>query len=133
MQTKATSHAVYNIWNHLVWCTKYRQPVMVNAIEVEVKTTIGQICATQEWEIGGLEVMPDHIHLFVSTPPTIAPTEIVGRIKSITAIVAFKMFPNLKRRKFWSSGMWSKGYYVGTAGSVSADIIKKYIENQKHI
>ena len=75
--------------------------------------------------------MPDHIHLFVSAPPTIAPTEIVKILKSISANRIFKTFLNLKKNKFWGSGLWSKGYYVGTAGAVSSEIIVKYIQNQK--
>lgn len=77
--------------------------------------------------------MPDHIHLFVSAPPYIAPTEIVKTIKSISAVEVFKTFKDLKRKKFWGSGLWSKGYYVGTAGTVTDETIQKYIEEQKNI
>lgn len=76
--------------------------------------------------------MPDHVHLFISAPPTIAPTEIVKILKSVSAYWIFKGFPNLKKSKFWGSGLWSKGYYVGTAGAVSSEIIQKYIQNQKN-
>jgi len=78
-----------------------------------------------------MEVTPDHIHLFVSVKPYVSPTEMVKTIKSITTVWIFKKFPNLKKRKFWGSGLWSKGYYVGTAGAVSAETIQKYIKNQK--
>jgi len=56
--------------------------------------------------------MPDHIHLFVSAPPYIAPMEMVKTIKSISATEVFRRFKNLKARGFWGSGLWSKGYYV---------------------
>ena len=75
--------------------------------------------------------MPDHIHLFLSAPPQIAPTEIVKTIKSISAIKIFRTFPKLKKQKFWGCGLWSDGYYVGTAGTVTAETIRKYIEEQK--
>ncbi|MDR1913685.1 MAG: transposase [Clostridiales bacterium] len=45
----------------------------------------------------------------------------------------FKKFPYMKQQKFWGSGLWSKGYYIGTAGTVTAENIRKYIENQKDI
>jgi putative transposase len=57
----------------------------------------------------------------------------VKTLKSISAVWIFRKFPNLKNRKFWGSGLWSKGYYIGTAGTVSADTIRKYIENQKNV
>ena len=75
--------------------------------------------------------MPDHIHLFISAPPTIAPTELVKIIKSVSSNEMFKAFPSLKKNKFWGSGLWSKWYYIGTAGAVSSEIIKKYIQDQK--
>lgn len=75
--------------------------------------------------------MPNHIHLFISAPPTIAPTELVKILKSVSANEMFKAFPSLKKNKLWGSGLWSKGYYIGTAGAVSSEIIKKYIQDQK--
>jgi putative transposase len=62
---------------------------------------------------------------------TTAPTAIVTKLKSITANRVFAVFPNLKKKYFWGSGLWSRGYYIGTAGNVSAATIRKYIEAQK--
>ena len=64
-------------------------------------------------------------------PPVVSPTEIVSIIKSITANTVFSVIPSLKRRYFCGSALWSRGYYIGTAGNVSAETIKKYIEAQK--
>ena len=75
--------------------------------------------------------MPDHIYLFISAPPTIAPTELVKILKSVSANEMFKAFPSLKKNKFLGSVLWSKGYYIGTAVAVSSEIIKKYIQDQK--
>ena len=75
--------------------------------------------------------MPNHIHLFISAPPTIAPTELVKILKSVSANEMFKAFPSLKKNKFWGSRLWSKGYYIGTAGAVSSEIIKKIYTRPK--
>ncbi|ABO49413.1 transposase IS200-family protein [Desulforamulus reducens MI-1] len=131
MKTNATSHSRYNINYHLVWCPKYRHQVLTDQIETYLKKLIYNICDHYKYEVLTMEVMPDYIHLFVSVKPYVSPTEVVKTIKSITAVWIFKKFPNLKKRKFWGSGLWSKGYYVGTAGPVSAETIQKYIENQK--
>ena len=72
-----------------------------------------------------METMPDHVHIFLSAPPTVAPTEIVRTLKSITTNKVFCSIPSLKKRYFWGSGLWSRGYYIGTAGNVSAETIKK--------
>jgi len=131
VKVKATSHSKYNINYHLVWCPKYRHQILTGLVEAYLKKLIYNICDHYKYEVLSMEIMPDHIHLFVSVKPYISPTEVVKTIKSITAVWIFKKFPNLKKRKFWGSGLWSKGYYVGTAGAVSAETIQKYIDNQK--
>jgi len=77
-----------------------------------------------------MEVMPDHIHIFISAPPFEAPTDIVKILKGVTARRLFMEFPDLKK-KLWKGSIWSPSYYVGTAGHVSAETIKRYIEEQK--
>lgn len=92
-----------------------------------------EICESYEWEVLALEVMPDHLHLFVSAPPKIAPMTIASTLKSIIAVDVFKTFPWLKERKFWGSGLFSRGTYYGSAGTVSSATIMKYIEEQKEV
>jgi len=71
--TKTASHCVYNLNYHIVLMTKYRNKVLMWRIEEFVKEQIPIICQRYEWETLALEVMPEHVHLFVSAPPTIAP------------------------------------------------------------
>ena len=132
-KVRKTSHSIYNINYHIVFCPKYRHSIFKNELETELETELLKIfqvtCYNYGYELLEKEIMPDHIHLFVSAPPTIAPTEIVKTLKSVSAYWIFKAFPNLKKSKFWGSGLWSKGYYIGTAGAVSSEIIQKYIQN----
>jgi putative transposase len=92
---------------------------------------VQEICQRYGWDALAVEVMPDHIHLFVSAPPTIAPNTIAKTIKSILTVAVFKQFSGLKKRRFWGSGLFSDGCYYGSAGTVSSTTIQKYIENQK--
>jgi putative transposase len=114
-----------------VFVTKYRHKVLKDCIEEYVKQRVTELCIQYSWELLALEVMPDHIHIFVSAPPKIAPLTIATTIKSIITIDVFKTFKNLKQQYFWGSGLFSRGCYYGSAGSVSASTIKKYIEEQK--
>ena len=131
METKRTNHSVYNLNYHIVLVTKYRHKVFEGDVETFVKKRIGEICISYGWEQLALELMPDHIHLFVSAPPKTAPLGIATTLKSIIAVDVFRQFPTLKKQKFWGSGLFSRGTYYGSAGAVSGEIIKKYIENQK--
>ncbi|NJR39682.1 MAG: IS200/IS605 family transposase [Leptolyngbyaceae cyanobacterium CSU_1_4] len=116
---------------HIVFCPKYRHQVLSGAIEVQLKQIIGETCKTYGWILHSLEVMPGHVHIFVQLDHTVAPVEVVKMVKSISAVKLFTQFPDLKKRKFWGSGMGSDGAYYGTVGSVSEDAVKKYIETQK--
>lgn len=129
---KSLSHCKYLVQYHLVWCPKFRYNVLKGNVEEALKKILAEICTRYEYEILELEVMADHIHIFISAKPTIAPTDIVRTLKSITTIQLFKEFPALK--KFYSrcGSLWSKGYFVSTIGKVSAETIQKYIQEQKN-
>jgi putative transposase len=129
--TKRTSHSVYNLNDHLVFVTTYRHCVLTGRIADHVKTTIPTVCQRYGWEPLALEVMPDHVHLFLSAPPVTAPVTIGKTVKSILAVDVFRTFPTLKQRYFWGSGLWTDGCYYGSAGTVSAHTIALYIANQK--
>lgn len=131
MQVLSSSHAKHCLGYHIVFCPKYRHQVLEGAIEIELKRIIGEVCKTYEWLLHSIEVMPDHVHLFVQADHTTAPVEIAKTIKSISAVQLFCTFPDLKRRKFWGSGMWSDGTYYGSVGHVLEDAVRKYIETQK--
>ncbi len=72
--------------------------------------------------------MPDYIHLFVSVPPKYAPPTLVKLFKGITSRKLFMEFPELKKQ-FRKGHLWTPFYYLGTAGNISADTIKRYIDN----
>jgi putative transposase len=75
--------------------------------------------------------MPDHVHIFVQADHTTAPVTIAKTLKSISAVHLFNKFPDLKKRKFWGSDLWSQGTYSATVGHISENAVKKYIETQK--
>lgn len=131
MKYRTTDHSVYNLNYHIVLVTKYRNKVLTGAIEEFLKVQVGDICARYGWVVMAIECMPDHVHLFVSSPPKTAPNVIARTVKSILAVAIFRRFPTLKKRRFWGSGLWSRGTYYGSAGTVSGSTIMRYIEQQK--
>ena len=131
MEIKTNSHQVYELGYHIVWVTKYRHPVLVDAVAIVVKQVIAQTCVVYDWKLLEIEVMPDHIHIFVSASPQTAPAEIAKTIKSISAVTVFTAFPKLKGQRFWGSGLWSPSTYFGSVGHISEESIRRYIQNQK--
>ncbi|MFE9205492.1 IS200/IS605 family transposase [Micromonospora sp. NPDC007230] len=119
--------AAYSLGYHVVWCPKYRRPVLVGPVSERLRDLIGQKCDEHGWLIVALEVMPDHVHLFVRADPTASPSYVANQIKGFTSRVLRDEFPHLRRRL---PTLWSRSYFVSSVGNVSAATIQKYIETQ---
>ena len=98
----------------------------------EMGTMLDVICAERGWPVISREIQPDHVHLFVSIPPAIAVADAVKVLKGVTACRLFQKYPTLKKRS-WGGHLWSPSYYAGTAGNVSAETIRRYIERSEHV
>ena len=120
--------SVSTLTYHFVWCPKYRRPVLTGAVVVRLDGLIRERAAALYCEIVALELLPDHVHLFVKAPPTLAPQHIANQIKGSTSRILRDEFPHLRKRL---PSLWSRSYYVGSAGAVSAETIQRYIEQQK--
>jgi len=131
LKLMSSDHSVHRIGLHLIWCTKFRHPVLTSGVDEIVKLTIGQTCILNGWKVREIEVMPDHVHLFLQILPSDSPSDVVRILKSTTAVAVFYSYPKLKKQKFWGSGLWSRGTYYGSVGEVSQETVIRYIENQK--
>jgi len=111
---------------HFVWCPKRRRKILVGDLAVRLKELVESKTNQMGIEILALEIMPDYVHLFVSCPPRVAATQIVFRLKGYTSRVLRKEFLYLMRMP----SLWTRSYFVSTAGNVSADTIRRYIDEQ---
>lgn len=130
MQLISGNNCVHALGYHIVWCPKYRRCVLKDDVAIELKNIIAQACSEYGWILHAIEVMPDHVHLFIQADHQTSPVEISKTLKSISAVYIFTRFPALKGRRFWGSGLWSKGTYYASVGSASEEAVKKYIETQ---
>lgn len=130
MEAKKTRYSVYNINYHFVWIPKYRKPVLVDKVAEKLKEIFSTVATQNEMEILGVEVMPEHVHLFISAPPRYSPAWIVNAFKGTSARWLREWFPHLEREI--RGKLWTRTYYVGTAGAVTAETIRKYIEEQEN-
>ena len=105
MEVKSASSAVYELAYHIVWCPKYRKN-LPESVQRGLKTCIRSVAEARGWEVKELEVMPDHIHLFIGAPPSESPTGIVKVLKGTTSVVLFREHPNL-RLTFRHGHLWT--------------------------
>ena len=122
---KTTSVFLINF--HFVWCPKRRRKVLVGPVEKDLRRLIRAQAASLDCEIVALETMPDHVHLFLNCHPGLAPDEIMFHIKGSTSRALRQKYPQLARM----TSLWTRSYFCSTAGNVSSETVRRYIENQK--
>lgn len=121
---------VYNVYYHFVWSTKYRRKVLVGSVAEDLHWLHELIAEQKGIEMVNQEIMPDHVHLFVTAHPIFAPANIVKIFKGITAKKLFETHPEL-RNQLWNGHLWNPSYYVGTCGDATKDAIERYVAMQK--
>jgi putative transposase len=129
-QLKSKNNVVYSCKYHVIWCPKYRRPVLVGAIEKKLKELIRQQIARFKSDLIELEVMPDHVHLLVEVDPQFGIHRLVRNIKGVTSRMLRGEFKTLRTR---IPTLWTNSYCVITVGGAPLSVIKQYIENQKTV
>jgi putative transposase len=122
--------AVYSLKYHLVWCPKYRRAVLVGSVGRDLKALIQEKAEQLGATVHALEVMPDHVHLFVESDPTLPVQFLVNQFKGYTSRVLRERYPSLKSRL---PSLWSRSYYAASVGTVSEATVGRYIEAQKDV
>jgi len=124
---KSTRHAKYLLNYHFVWTPKYRKSILGSPeIKEIVENAIKELSEKHKFDVLALEIMPDHIHLFVSALPEYSPSKLMNIIKGTTAKRISKQFPDLNIK----GSIWTRAYFVATAGNVSSETIRHYIDKQ---
>lgn len=128
MEYRVGPHTKYKIEYHFVWIAKYRYHVLIGDVAIRLRELVRQTCGMFEIEIIRGVVSKDHVHILVSAPPNISPSEIMRRIKGRTASKLFEEFPHLKKR-YWGRHFWARGYFCVTAGELTKQMIEDYLEH----
>ena len=126
---KSNNNVVYACKYHVIWCPKYRRPVLVGDIERRLKELTLQQIEKYKGALIEMEVMPDHVHLLVEIDPQFGIHRLVKSIKGYTSKVLRQEFRTLRTR---IPTLWTNSYCVITVGGAPLSVIKQYIENQKN-
>ena len=118
MDYRHGSHTVFQIEYHFVWVTKYRYKVLAGEVADRARALVRETCEAFEIRIISGVVSKEHVHILVSCPPTMAPSEIMRRIKDRTSSKLFEEYSHLKKR-YWGRHFWARGYFCATVGQVT--------------
>ena len=128
MSTRRTSHTVYDTKYHLVWAPKYRKWILRGDIRERVEELFREIGDRHDIAIDTMEIAEDHVHLFVSFPPRLSISDVVGKMKAISAKIVFEEFSEAER-EMHGGEFWEDGYFARTVGDqVTTKVIRRYIE-----
>ncbi len=126
MEYKHNNTSVVMINYHIVFCPRYRRKLLVGNIRERLSKIFDEVAIENKWEIIAKEIMPDHVHLFVYADVITRPEIVVKRFKGRSSRYLRKEFPELLKM----STLWTRSYFLSTAGNISSAAIQKYIERQ---
>jgi putative transposase len=120
--------AVTLINYHFVWTVRRRRKLLYGDLDKRLKELVLQAAREIDCGVIALETHYDHVHLFINANPRLAPYQIMHKVKGMTSHYLRKEFPELKTRL---PSLWTRSYFCSTAGNVSSDTVKRYVEEQK--
>jgi putative transposase len=129
MELESFSHSYGQLAYHVVLVTKYRRQVLKDKQDI-VKLIFNEIAIQHGWKLYATEVLPDHVHLFLSTKPTVSPSQLFQFLKGTSSRILFKAFPEIKEQ-LWGGHLWSRGKFIRSVGSVTAESIEHYIRESQ--
>ena len=128
MKLRSTRYVKYWCAYHFVWIPKCRD-VLVREVAEYTKGVLKEIAGELGCEVLALEVKPDYVHVYLLCPPRLAPSYIANYLKGKSARKVLQKFPELKSKSKYGK-LWTRSYFVATVGNVTAEMVKRYVEEQ---
>jgi putative transposase len=129
MDIKSLSHTRWKCQYHVVFIPKYRQKRLYGRVKEDLREIFRTLCEYKKVEIVGGAVCIDHIHLNIQIPPKMSVSSFVGYLKGKSALMIYDKHP--EQRSKWDKSFWARGYYVATVGTITEEVIAKYIREQE--
>lgn len=129
MDYKRDRHSVHLVVWHLIWCPKRRKPILIGPVAERLRMILNDVAIENQWDIVELAINPDHVHLFVRGNPMTPAAKMVRAFKGRSSRLLRREFPHLLKLP----SLWTRNYFVSTAGNVSQETIRRYIEAQSRL
>jgi len=125
---RSGNHMIFSCQYHVIFCPKYRRPILKGEIESRLKNLILEMQEKYDYNVLDMEIMPDHVHLLLDINPKMGVFYVVNQIKGYTSRIIRNEFPELKRRL---PTLWTRSKFISSVGAVTLEVVKRYIEEQK--
>ena len=129
MKYRRHSHSITNMNFHIILCSKYRKPYLHKINQSLLFSCFRRSCIGHGCSLTECEIMPDHIHMFVSVnnPNQFQLHRFINHLKGWASY-------RIRKEKRWMrqyKALWSSSYFCESIGNISENTIRKYIRNQK--
>ena len=125
---KSNRNIVYDCHYHVIFCPKYRRPVLTPEVSKRFKQIADELAKELRFEIEQMELMPDHVHILISCDPQFGIHKVVKRLKGRSSKYLREEFSDLRTK---IPTLWTNSYFVATVGGAPLEVIKQYIETQQ--
>ena len=122
---------VYSIQYHIVWCVKYRHPILTNEVEKRLFEILYKITEDNKFQILECNGDKDHIHLLINCSPQHYIPDMIKALKGVSARLLMKEYGNDLKKKLWGGHLWNPSYFVATVSENTEEQVRIYIQNQK--
>ena len=126
---KRASHTVWDCKYHLVWVTKYRDPVLGGDVGQRCRELLGETARAHEMVVHAGSINRDHVHMLLSIPPSLSVSRAVQYLKGRSSHKLLAEFASLRKR-YWGQHLWARGYWVVSSGNVTDEVWVEYIKSQ---
>jgi REP element-mobilizing transposase RayT len=116
----------WRLFYHLIWTTKYREPVIDERIEAIVRRTIYGLADERKSQVWAIGMMPDHLHVAISVPPKYAISDVLNAFKGTSSHLLGHELRNLGNP--WPG--WQREYGVNSFSERSLQTVIDYVNHQ---
>lgn len=124
-------HSVYSLTYHIILVTKYRRPVLTGAVAEKLKSECVRLIRSMGGQVTEIETDNDHVHILAELSPQRALSDQMNVLKGVTSRILRRDHGDELKKMLWGSSLWSESYYIATAGGVTIETLKKYVESQQ--
>lgn len=130
MELRTGRHVVFNLHAHIVFVPKYRKNIFDSDALEKLHRIFRIVCADFETDLKEFNGEKDHVHLLINYPPKVSLSKLVNSLKGVSSRRLRQERKDIEK-KYWSGGLWSPSYFVGSVGGAPLDVLKEYIQQQQ--
>ena len=115
------------LFDHIVFHVKYNKKMLIGDIPTRAKEIICKVLERNQCKLVEINIQPNHVHLLFGFPPSVAPSNIIRKLKAISSVKLRREFPELVEK--CPKALWMPAVYHLSVGHDMKGVVQ-YIKHQ---